>query len=150
MNIIDISPPVTPDIAVYPGDVPFSRDFVFEFEKGDHLILSSIQTTLHVGAHADAPSHYHPEGESIEAYDLQRYLGPCQVIAVQVEVISAAKYSQNRIDMCASGRLILDSIKACEKGIQHFKERKQNIAEVPYNKSLKYVPPALLAPPDPC
>lgn len=53
------------------------------FEKGDHLALSSISTTLHIGAHADAPSHYHPNGASIEQRDLERYIGPCTVLRVK-------------------------------------------------------------------
>jgi arylformamidase len=53
-----------------------------DFNRGDHLSLSSITTTLHLGAHADAPSHYHKEGKSIESCSLSRYLGPCQVLDV--------------------------------------------------------------------
>ena len=50
------------------------------FQNGHHLELSSVQTTLHVGAHLDAPSHYHPQGKSIDQCDLNLYLGACQVI----------------------------------------------------------------------
>lgn len=42
-----------------------------------------MEATLHVGAHADAPSHYHPEGESIEKRSLHYYLGPCQVLSAK-------------------------------------------------------------------
>jgi arylformamidase len=34
----------------------------------------------HVGAHADAPLHYDPQGQAIGALDLAPYLGPCRVI----------------------------------------------------------------------
>jgi arylformamidase len=34
----------------------------------------------HVGAHADAPLHYEPQGAPIGAVDLSPYLGPCRVI----------------------------------------------------------------------
>jgi arylformamidase len=78
--IIDISPLITPSLAVFPGDVPFQRQVSLEFAKGHHLSLSSISTTLHLGAHADAPSHYHPEGLAIDQVNLATYVGPCQVV----------------------------------------------------------------------
>lgn len=80
--IHDISPLITPELAVFPGDVPFSRNVSMDFIKGDSLSLSSIASTLHIGAHADAPSHYHKEGMSIEQCSLTRYFGMCQVIDV--------------------------------------------------------------------
>lgn len=80
--IHDISPLITPSLAVFPGDVAFQRKVSMDFAKGDHLSLSAIETTLHLGAHADAPSHYHKEGVSIEHCPLETYFGPCQVIDV--------------------------------------------------------------------
>ncbi len=52
--------------------------------QGNHLELSAITATLHLGAHADAPSHYDPRGASMEAVSLETYLGPCQVVRVAV------------------------------------------------------------------
>ena len=66
MFYIDISPKINSDLAVFPGDVPFQRKIALNINQGDHLTLSSIETTLHIGAHADAPSHYHAQGEWIE------------------------------------------------------------------------------------
>ena len=69
-------------MAVFPGDTEYENSYLMSFEKGDHLSLSKIQTTVHLGAHADAPSHYHASGVSIEARDLNLYLGRAQVITV--------------------------------------------------------------------
>src|SRR5262249_2373409 len=52
------------------------------FDTGRNFLLSSIQSSVHLGAHADAPNHYHPNGEGIEKRDLTFYLGPCQIISV--------------------------------------------------------------------
>lgn len=79
---LDISPALRPATAVFPGDTPFKRSVNLSFKEGSHLDLSDIHTTLHIGAHADAPSHYHATGASIEKRDLSLYLGPCQVIEV--------------------------------------------------------------------
>lgn len=84
MSLIDISPPLTPDIAVWPGDVPFSQSYALRIADGAHLDLSSVTTTLHVGAHADGPSHYAADGQGIGERSLDRYYGPCQVVAVDV------------------------------------------------------------------
>lgn len=84
MSIIDISPIVSSATAVFPGDVPFRRSVSLDIDSGDNLTLSSVETTVHCGAHADAPSHYAPEGASIEARPLDMYIGPAQVVRVQL------------------------------------------------------------------
>jgi arylformamidase len=86
MRIHDITPTVSPRLAVFPGDTPFSRQVAMDFRCGDHLALSAITTTLHIGAHCDAPSHYAAEGQSIDRRDLTPYLGPAQVLTVHVPV----------------------------------------------------------------
>lgn len=82
--IFDITPPISPALAVFPGDTPPSREVLLDIDRGDHITLSTLRTTVHVGAHLDAPSHYGSGGETIEAIDLQRVVGECQVIAVEV------------------------------------------------------------------
>lgn len=81
MRIRDISPPVSPASAVFPGDVAYTREVSLSFARGHHLELSSIRTTLHVGAHADAPGHYAAGGASVDQLDLGLFLGPCRVLA---------------------------------------------------------------------
>jgi len=81
-RIFDITPVVSPRIAVFPGDTPFSRDVLLSIDDGAHLDLSTVHTTVHVGAHVDAPSHYKRGAPSIEARDPARYLGRCQVVRV--------------------------------------------------------------------
>jgi arylformamidase len=80
----DLSPEITERIAVFPGDTPFSREVALDFARGDHLGLSSLRTTAHVGAHADAPSHYHPRGAGIAERRLDYYLGRAQVLHVEL------------------------------------------------------------------
>ncbi len=42
-KIYDISPTISKDIAVFPGDTPFEREVLMSFEKGDHLLLSTTR-----------------------------------------------------------------------------------------------------------
>jgi arylformamidase len=84
MKIIDISPVISEQIAVWPGDVSFSRKISQSLEGGHNIDLSSISTTVHLGAHTDAPSHFAKGGPSIESLDLSPYIGPCQVILISL------------------------------------------------------------------
>jgi arylformamidase len=81
---IDISPAISSDLAVFPGDVSFKRDISMDFKKGHHLGLSSVLTTLHIGAHVDAPNHYNAKGCGIGERDLSYYYGDCQVVEVKI------------------------------------------------------------------
>jgi arylformamidase len=83
-RIYDISPTISERIGVFPGDTRYKRNIALDFGKGDHLLLSSIQTTLHLGAHADGPSHYSKTGEGIDQRDLNLYLGTCLVLEAKV------------------------------------------------------------------
>ncbi len=80
----DITPEISPDLAVFEGDVPYSRDVSFDMQKGQHMTLSSIRTTLHLGAHADGPNHYSANGVSIGERDLSIYRGRAQVVHIGV------------------------------------------------------------------
>jgi arylformamidase len=52
--------------------------------QGDHLTLSAIHSTVHLGAHADGPNHYATDGQAIGARPLELYYGPCQVVSVVI------------------------------------------------------------------
>ncbi|MBS1766595.1 MAG: cyclase family protein [Acidobacteria bacterium] len=84
MKIHDLSPLISPRLAVWPGDVSFSRSVALSIAEGANLDLSSVTTTVHLGAHADAPSHYAAGGAGMDAVDLAPYFGPCQVMRVAV------------------------------------------------------------------
>ncbi len=83
-EIIDISPVVSEGIGVWPGDVPYRHEVSLHLDAGDNLTLGAMHTTFHVGAHADAPSHYVRGGQPIGERDLGLYYGPCQVVEVQI------------------------------------------------------------------
>lgn len=78
--IYDLTPPISTDLAVFPGDKKFSRNVVMSMQKGAHLDLSWIESTLHIGAHADSSSHYTANGQGVDKRDLSYYLGPVQLI----------------------------------------------------------------------
>lgn len=83
-RIYDITPPITPDLKVWPGDTPPSRDVLLDIDHGDNVTLSTLRATVHLGAHADGPNHYGKDAPAIDGRSLDHYLGPCQVIRVDV------------------------------------------------------------------
>lgn len=84
-EIIDISPPICEETAVWPGDIPFSRSVQLDIQSGANIHLSSFTSTVHCGSHADAPLHYEKSGAPIDQVPLHHYIGPCQVITVFLE-----------------------------------------------------------------
>jgi arylformamidase len=85
--LIDISPILDESIAVWPGDVPFSRQSP-----------SDIRTTLHAGAHTDAPNHTLPDGADIASADLDVFVGRCNVVHVRERRILPDHIEDKRID----------------------------------------------------
>lgn len=82
--LFDISPPISPALAVWPGDVPFGREVTADMRAGAAATSSVLRTTAHIGAHADAPSHYGLAGAAIDACNLDVYLGPCELVRLRV------------------------------------------------------------------
>lgn len=82
-KIFDLSPKISSRLGVFPGDQPFERRVALSMAAGAHIELSAMLSTLHLGAHADAPSHYEVEGEDISQRPLSRYIGKAQVIRVK-------------------------------------------------------------------
>jgi len=79
-RIWDISPPVAPGSPVFPGDTPYAQEWSATLAPGCPVNVSRITLSPHVGAHADAPLHYDPDGATIGAVELAPYLGTCRVI----------------------------------------------------------------------
>lgn len=82
MALIDISPPISPELDVWPGDQRFELVKSLDFDAGDHMDVGAIKTTLHVGSHIDSHRHFFAEGADAAHMPLESYYGPCQVIDV--------------------------------------------------------------------
>lgn len=86
---IDCSPPITERLSVWPGDVEYRRTTSLSLDAGDSVNLSAIQTTLHLGSHADAPSHYERNGATIDELDVGKFIGPARVFGIRAELLSS-------------------------------------------------------------
>jgi arylformamidase len=76
----DISPPVDASSPVFPGDTPYTQQWAATLTDACPVNVSAITLSPHVGAHADAPLHYDPQGVAVGALDLLPFLGRCRVI----------------------------------------------------------------------
>lgn len=108
-NLIDISPSLSPRTAVWPGDTSLSREVLCEITTGATVTLSSLRSTVHLGAHADAPNHYSATGEDIASRSLEKYVGPCQVIEVITSGGSRVTQEQITDAICAPRVLLKTS-----------------------------------------
>ena len=81
--IIDITPLIEPGVTrVWPGDNPPTREVLCRISEGATVDLSTLRTSVHLGAHADAPSHYGDGARGIDEQPLDLYWGPCEVMRV--------------------------------------------------------------------
>jgi len=80
MKIHDITPPVSLNLAVWPGDVPLSMHRTLDQARGDTVNVTEIRCTVHLGAHADGPLHFDSRGWDISRVPLDYYIGPARVV----------------------------------------------------------------------
>ena len=106
-RLIDISPKVRTRLAVWPGDPPLESAVALSFSGGDHLELSALKATVHLGAHTDAPIHYHRDGDDIAERDPALYVGPAQVVTVDIGRGERIKPEHLKLDELEAPRVLL-------------------------------------------
>lgn len=103
----DISPELSHEIAVWPGDVAFKRTVALDTNQGDHMTLSSIEMTLHVGAHTDAINHFERDKPGIDGNNIAIYCGSCQVIEVKKTQGSCIEVSDLKNKIILAERVLI-------------------------------------------
>lgn len=76
MRVIDISVPIHPKMATYPGDPQVK----FKSWPGKKWGLTELTLGTHTGTHVDAPAHVFKNGKGIDALSLAKFIGPCRVL----------------------------------------------------------------------
>jgi arylformamidase len=82
MRRIDISMPLQPGMASFPGDPEFAVEPTYSFSRGDPYSTSRLTFGSHAGTHVDPPRHFLPNGEAVDRIDLEILNGPCLVVLV--------------------------------------------------------------------
>lgn len=89
--LLDISTPVTPRTAAFPGDAAFECGWTLTKAQGGSVNLGWTKGSPHVGTHVDAPFHYDDHGGRVGSLALDAFLGPCIVLdAVGESELSAS------------------------------------------------------------
>jgi len=76
----DISPPVHAGAPVFPGDTPYQQQWAATLGPHCPVNVATLTLSPHVGAHADAPLHYSPDGATVGELGLTPFLGRCRVV----------------------------------------------------------------------
>lgn len=79
---IDISQPLSPAIAHWPGDTPFSYKLTNSIKDTGSVNIGKIETSVHIGTHIDAPFHFTKKGKTVEQLPIDTYIGKVMVLDV--------------------------------------------------------------------
>lgn len=78
--IIDISQPLGPGMAGFPGDAPYAEGWTARIGPSSPVNVAHLACSVHCGTHADAPLHYDEHGAAVAALGLDPFVGPCRVV----------------------------------------------------------------------
>ena len=106
MEIIDISLPISPGMAVWPGDPLPRLDLVTTLPR-DGVQTSRVRMSAHTGTHLDAPRHFIPGGRTIDQLDLGALLGACCVLEIAPEVRRVTHESLRPFTLPPRARVLL-------------------------------------------
>jgi arylformamidase len=107
--IYDITRTVSPSLAVWPGDTPYTVKQVLSLEAGSSVNLTTLTTTTHLGTHADAYFHYTRDGVSIGQMPLEAYLGKARVVTVTRREGALTPDDFAQVDLKGAERLLVHS-----------------------------------------
>ena len=109
MALIDITPVLSERTHVYPGDTKPTREVLCRLEEGRPVTLSTLRTSVHVGAHADAPGHYGLGGRTMEQQPIELYVGRCAVVRANAPRGGRLGLEHLEGELPETERLLIDS-----------------------------------------
>lgn len=99
-RLVDLTHAVTSDIPLFPGSRPFARTPATTYEDAGYASYQ-IEIGEHAGTHVDAPLHFVPAGDPVDALDPQRLYAPAVVVDVSSKVPESGDYVVRRADLDA-------------------------------------------------
>ncbi|QGM28927.1 arylformamidase [Bacillus sp. N3536] len=134
---IDITQPLTNQIATWPGDTPFYFEVAHTKEQTGSVNIGQITASVHTGTHADAPFHFNSSAATIEQLDVNHYIGPAKVIDV-TGIPWVGQEELMNFDLDGVRRLILKTKEKVqvEKFPEDFTLLKEDIGEFLQNKGI--------------
>lgn len=90
MKYYDISVPLSPNTANWPGGLEFKRE-----ELQTSAIVSNLQIRSHYGTHVDAPRHFLFNKESVDKLELNTLIGTFKVFEIKTEKFIETEHVKN-------------------------------------------------------
>ncbi|MBI3091222.1 MAG: cyclase family protein [Candidatus Tectomicrobia bacterium] len=106
MELYDVTRPLQPGMAVWPGDAAFRLEWTARRDRGDDYNSAALSLSSHAGTHADAPRHLEERAASIDAVSLRPYLGRAYLAEVRGTAPISAR-SLAHLDLGRIERLLL-------------------------------------------
>lgn len=88
IRLIDISPPMSATSPTFPGDEPFSLRAERSASPEGTVSVSVVTSSVHNGAHVDAPLHVFAEGDDIASLSLECFVGTCFTADLSTSIAS--------------------------------------------------------------
>lgn len=107
MTIYDISLTLSPNLPTWPGDPGLHLALSESMDRGDHVNVTKISTSVHVGTHVDAPHHFLNDGRTVEQLSLEVLTGPCYVVQLPDDVDAITADVLERAELPAESKRIL-------------------------------------------
>ena len=82
VELFDISQPLSPATAVWPGDRAFTQEWTLLRERGDSVDVAAVSLSVHTGTHVDGPRHT-GDGPVAGELPLAPFFGPAVVLDVR-------------------------------------------------------------------
>jgi arylformamidase len=113
MRLIDISQPLGPRTATWPGDRPVEVDWSMRRDRGDAVNVAALTTSVHAGTHVDGFLHIVDGGETAAQMPLDAYVGRCTVVhRIGRDVVTADDVAG--LDLRGVERLLLRTRRAVD------------------------------------
>ncbi|MCP4359181.1 MAG: hypothetical protein GY796_14295 [Chloroflexi bacterium] len=119
MKLYDVTRTLNPNLAVWPGDTPFSAEVILDMSQGTSVNLTTLTLSSHMGTHVDAPYHFGNDDLTMEQVPLEAYLGPATLLTVEREDGPLSPSDFPNLDWSSVERLLVHS-RASDKPLDEF------------------------------
>jgi arylformamidase len=106
MRIHDITLTLRDALPCWPGDTPFRFALAWSKAEGATVNVGQVSTSIHIGTHVDAPFHFDDAGSTVDALDLEPFIGPALVVDVRGRPIIRIE-DLEPFDLSTTPRLLL-------------------------------------------
>lgn len=81
-EVFDVTLPLSPGMAVWPGDAATELTSSSRIASGAPCNVSRLACSTHAGTHVDAPWHFVETGKRLDEVPPERWIGPCLVVNI--------------------------------------------------------------------